>query len=457
VNPTHPAAFFSRRDFLRRAASASALGALAPLLSRCTVSARRPAGRPNLLYIMADDLGYADLSLYGRRDYQTPVLDGLAREGVRLTQAYSSAPVCSPTRVALMTGRYPARIEAGLYEPLTSQPTGLSPAVPTLPRLLKRAGYETALVGKWHLGMGPEYNPLRHGFDEFFGHLGPSVDYASHIGTESLVPDLYDGTSPVRVEGYTTDLFTERAVAYVSRRRQAPFFLSLQYNAPHWPWQAPGDPPYADSLRWKRGGSAGTYARMVGRMDEGVGRILDALRTAGVEQDTLVIFTSDNGGEMYSDMGPFSKAKFTLWEGGIRVAAFARWPGVIAADTTSVQVASTIDWTATLLAAGGATPDAAFPLDGLDLMPQLAGRAGVVPRELYWRTFQRTKHKALRSGDWKYLLTEDGAHLFDLATDPGEKTDLRTQHAEEFARLETAYAAWERQVLPAIPLDPRFS
>jgi arylsulfatase A-like enzyme len=445
-----------RREFVLRAAGA-ALAAVPFATAACRRRAARRSAGPNLIYIMADDLGFADLSIYGRSDYQTPVLDELAREGVRLTQAYSAAPVCSPTRVALMTGRYPARLEAGLHEPLTTHPTGLSPDVPTLPRLLKEAGYETALVGKWHLGLAPAFHPLRHGFDEFFGHLGAAVDYASHIGTEHRRYDLFDGWRPARVDGYATDLFTARAIDFISRSRGGPFFLSLQYNAPHWPWQAPGDPATADSLYSNRGGTAETFAQMVRSMDNGVGRLLQALRDHGIERETLVIFTSDNGGEKFSDMGPFQRGKMTLWEGGIRVAAMARWPGVIPAGTSTDQVAITMDWMATLLAAADVVADPAQPLDGMDVMPQLTGSSPLVPRELYWRTFQRTRHKALRSGNWKYLVTEDGAYLFDLPVDPGEAHDRKRDAPDVFARLETAYAAWEDEVLEPIPLDPRFA
>jgi arylsulfatase A-like enzyme len=453
-----------RREFLRQLAWSAPAAALAgsALSSACAdrgtgVGARAgPSAGPNLIFIMADDLGYADTSLYGRSDYSTPVLDGLAREGVRLTQAYSSAPVCSPTRVALMTGRYPARTEAGLHEPLTTQPTGLAAQPPTLPRQLKAAGYQTALVGKWHLGLAADYHPLRHGFDEFFGHLGAAVDYVSHIGTEHLEHDLFDGDRQVHMDGYATDLFTERAVEWIQRPRSAPFFLSLQYNAPHWPWQAPGDPAYPDSLRWSRGGSPETYAAMMKNLDEGVGRVLDALRNAGRERDTLLIFTSDNGGERFSSMGPYRARKMTLWEGGIRVAAFARWPGVIAPDTVSTQVTTTMDWTATLLAAAGASTAAMAALDGIDVLPQLKG-AAPIERDLYWRTFQRTRHKALRSGNLKYLETEDGEHLFDLAADPGELSDLRTERAADFERLKSAYAQWAAQMLAPIPLDPRYA
>ncbi|MBI3982929.1 MAG: sulfatase-like hydrolase/transferase [Gemmatimonadetes bacterium] len=439
----------NRREFLERVAVGAAL---AGPLSACAPPQRRP---PNLLFIMADDLGYGDLSVTGRTDYQTPSIDALARQGVRLTQAYAAAPVCTPTRVALMTGRYPARTDAGLFEPLTTHPTGLSPTPPTLGLLIKQQGYETALIGKWHLGLLPEFHPHRHGFDEFYGFLGAAADYASHIDTEALEDYFYDGDRPARADGYLTDLFTERAVRFIGRERTAPFFLNLQYNAPHWPWQAPGDPPYPDSLRWDKGGSTETFAHMMERLDLGVGKVLDTLRERDLERETLVVFTSDNGGERFSHMRPFSQGKMTLYEGGIRVAAFARWPGVIPAGATSDQVCVTQDWTATLLARAGAQPDPAAPLDGMDLLPALTG-AAPTRRDLYWRITQREQHKAMRSGDWKYLATADGEFLFDVAHDPGEATDLKAAHPDVFARLKAGYAEWERGVLEPIPLEPKF-
>lgn len=442
-----------RREFVRRIAAAGAAASCAPVLTSC--AAAPVSTGPNLVLIMADDLGYGDIGAFGRRDGRTPALDRLADEGVRLSQAYAAAPVCSPTRVALMTGRYPARVEAGLYEPLTTQPTGLATGPPTLPRRLKDAGYDTALVGKWHLGLRRAYHPLRHGFDEFYGHLGAAIDYASGLGTEHLEHDFFDGRRAVRVEGYATDLLTARAVDFVSRARTAPFFLNLQYNAPHWPWQAPGDPPLPDSLRWVGGGSPATFARMVGRLDDGVAQVLDAIRRRGIENDTLVIFTSDNGGERFSDMGGLRHGKMTLWEGGIRVPAMARWPGVIPAGTETAQVATTMDWTATLLAAAGASPESDVPPDGIDVLPQLRG-ASPVARELVWRIHQRSQQQAVRSGDWKLLRTEEGEFLFDVAADPGEARDLRAAEPAIFARLLSAYEAWADEMLPPIPLDPRF-
>jgi arylsulfatase A-like enzyme len=442
-----------RRRFILDLAGAAAATALMPsLASGASCLARRP--RPNVVLIMADDLGYGDLGITGRIDYRTPAIDQLAREGVQLSQMYTAAPVCTPTRVALMTGRYPARTPVGLHEPLTTTPTGLDASPPTLGMRMKSAGYETALVGKWHLGTLPPYHPLRHGFDEFYGILGPAADYASHVDTESRQNLFQDGTRTVRTAGYLTDLFTDRAVRIVSRRRSRPLFLNLQYNAPHWPWQAPGDPPYPDTLPWARGGSPETYARMMASLDMGVARVLEALRRRGMERDTLVVFTSDNGGERFSHMGPFRDGKMTLCEGGLRVPAVARWPGVIPAGGHAGQVAVTMDLTATFLALAGARDLAAGAPDGIDLMPALTGERGSVRRELYWRIFQRRKQKAVRSGDWKYLWTETGEFLHDLAADPGEARDLKAEHPAIFQQLRAKVAAWEREVLPPLPLDP---
>jgi arylsulfatase A-like enzyme len=438
-----------RRAFLQGMGSLAAAAALPPYVARHGASRA-----PNILLIVADDLGYADLSITGRGDYRTPVIDQIASDGALLTQAYSSAPVCTPTRVAFMTGRYPARYPVGLYEPITTQSVGLEPHPATLARLLKNAGYDTALVGKWHLGVLPQFHPLRHGFDEFYGFLGGGADYTSHADVATRTVSYFqDGERPIHVKGYLTDLFTERAVRIVSRPRRMPFFLSLQYNAPHWPWQGRGDPAYPDTLDVRAGGSPETYARMVRSMDEGIGRVLDGLHRRRLERETLVVFTSDNGGERFSHMGPFSEGKMTLWEGGIRVAAAARWPGVIRAGSRCEQVCATFDLTATAAALAGVRADAVAPFDGIDLMPALRGGRSE-PRDLYWRLAQRRKQKALRSGDWKYLATaKEGEHLFDLATDPGEKHDRKAERPELLAELRRKYAEWERGMLTPIPLD----
>jgi arylsulfatase A-like enzyme len=444
-----------RRSFLAVAAGAGAAALGAPRPAR---AARADAASPpNLVLITADDLGYGDLSGYGRADFQTPVLDRLAAQGTRFTQAYAIAPVCTPTRVGLMTGRYPARLPVGLREPLTvvfpsDRAMGLEPSHPTLSSLLKRAGYTSALFGKWHLGLRPEFHPNRHGFDEFFGVLSGAVDYIGHhnvLGAD----DLYRNGEPVKVDGYLTDLLADAAVEFI-RRRPEPFFLSHQGTAPHAPWQRRGDAPLPGATGGFNVGPPDRFPDMVRALDEAVGRILAALDEAGLAERTLVIFTSDNGGVQHSSMGGLARGKTHLWEGGIRVPAFARWPGVIPAGVTTTQVASTLDWTATLLAAAGVTPPSSHPLDGTDLLPVLSGREPPRERSVFWRTAQQTRQGAVRRGGWKYLRDEAGEYLFDLALDPGERRDRKGDEPRRFEALKAAHAGWEREMLPPVPREP---
>lgn len=420
---------------------------------------RAPDVRPNIIYIMADDMGYADLSLYGRKDYTTPVLDGLAREGVMFSQAYAAAPVCTPSRVAFMTGRYPARNPIGLREPLVMDKNdidlGLSPQTATVSSLLKKAGYKTALFGKWHLGFKKEFFPTGHGFDTFFGFTPGASDYISHTGRRSRdaslpMPEdkegLYENNRPVKKEGYLTDLITDYAINYI-KETKGPFFISLQYNAPHWPWQAPGDKAYPDSVAWTAGGSTATYAKMVQRLDYGVGRVLQALEDAGLKDNTLVIFTSDNGGEKYSDMGPLKGKKLELWEGGIRVPAIVRWPGKIKPNSQTSQVAVTMDWTVTILNAAQIKLDNDLKFDGINLIPILKGETGVIKRNLYWRITNRTRSDAYRSGDWKYVKTPDSEGLYNLLQDPGETTNLKEKQEELFKKLKLEFENLDHEML----------
>ena len=419
--------------------------------------ARVPARRPNLLFILADDLGYADLSSYGRSDYETPNIDALIAQGVRFGNAYTAASTCTPTRVGFMTGRYPQRYDPSLQSPLPwGQPPGTLPAAglaasnPTLPALLKRAGYETALIGKWHLGFRPEFGPPRHGFDEFFGIKGGGADYFTHTGRTGLL-DLWDGEVTVERAGYLTDLLSDHAAEYVTRRHDAPFYLSLHYNAPHWPWEGPADRHGPNPTHhFVEGGSKETYAAMMRSLDEGVGRVMAALARSGKDRETLVIFTSDNGGERWSDNRPWSDSKFSLREGGIRVPAALRWTDRIPAGGSTDALAISMDWTTTLLAAAGATADERFPLDGVDLLPAALGTAAAGDRTLFWRQPYppATPHAAARRGNRKYLRIGTTEHLFDLDADPGEKTDVKDRFAADFEALRESWRAWNEQMIP---------
>ncbi len=438
----------TRRQFLGSAAAAGALAAGAR-------SGLAQTQRPNILFILADDLGYGDLSCYGRPEYKTPTLDALALQGVRFTSAYSAAPVCTPTRCAFVTGRYPQRLDVGLHEPLKGIPSdrdkGLPPDQPTVSSLLKANGYDTALIGKWHLGWKPDFGPNRHGYDEFFGILSGAADYFTHRSSNSGA-DLWENLAPVERLGYLTDLLSDRAAAFVSRPRTRPFYLSLHYTAPHSPWEGPEDEAIGHTSHgvgpMTAGGSRQIFASMVKSMDAGIGRVLQALDRAGLERNTLVLFTSDNGGERYSYNWPFSFQKHNLWEGGIRVPAIARRPGTIPAGRTTDQAVITMDWTATILAAAGTSADPAHPLDGEDVMPVCKGTRPVYDRTLFWRN---QVHDAARVGNWKYLKEGANEHLFDVTLDPGEKNDVRAARADVFERLRTQYVAWNARMLPRLP------
>jgi arylsulfatase A-like enzyme len=413
--------------------------------------------KPNIIFIMVDDMGYADLSCYGSKINKTPFIDQMAREGVKLTQAYSAAPVCTPSRTAFMTGSYPARTTVGLYEPLdwttSDSLVGLSASTPSLPSLIKKAGYSTHLVGKWHLGFTPKYSPNANGFDSFFGYHGGGIDYISHTDPSGNL-DLYDNEKQLKQDGYLTDLFAEKAVKIIQQKHDQPYFLSIQFNAPHWPWQAPGSAVYPlGGKESKQGGSIDIYKSMIESLDAAVGKVLAAVKASGNAENTLIVFTSDNGGERFSDMGGFKEKKFVLWEGGIREPAMVVWPGKIKAGIVSDQPTIHMDFTATFLSVAGAKQDANSSMDGINILPILQKKSNQIPRTFYWRVFQRNQQKAIRSGDWKYLQTEKEEYLFNLKTDPFEDRNVKFENTTIFNELKAQYAIWELQVLKPIELN----
>jgi arylsulfatase A-like enzyme len=420
-----------------------------------------PGRKPNILMIVADDLGYADLSCYGQPDYRTPSLDDLAERGVRFTQAYANSSLCTNTRVALITGRWQYRFSLGLAEPLRhadrhAPGMGLPSDHATLPGLLREAGYTTALIGKWHLGPLPQHGPLKSGYDTFFGISGGHAGYFSHLG-EGGDPDLIEGELPVERDGYLTDLLSDRAVRHVLDHagQQRPFFLSLHYTAPHWPWSAPSVETEAREREAQvvarvlshDGGSPRVFGEMVTVMDHGIGRVLRALRESGAERDTLVIFTSDNGGERYSNMWPLVGRKRDLLEGGLRVPLIVCWPARIEAARVSQQVAITMDLTATCLAAAGASMPEATPVDGMDLLPHLVDHASDVERTLYWR-MRDPELRAMRHGRWKYLRMDGREFLFDLDYDCRERTDFAAGFPELLTDLRARWERWDATMLP---------
>ena len=416
---------------------------------------------PNILFILADDLGYADLSCYGRRDFTTPNIDRIAADGMRFTQAYANSAVCTASRVALITGRYKYRLAVGLEEPLASRETrdvGLPPEHPTLPSILKKAGYQSALIGKWHLGRLPDFGPLQSGYDHFYGFRAGVLDYFTHkYGPPSSdTEDLWEDDVKICHTGYLTDLLGNRAVDVVNAYAKSgqPFLVSLHFNAPHWPWEAPGDE--AESQRLTNlfhfdGGTQRTYRRMIQQMDLQVGRVLQALDANGIAENTIVVFTSDNGGERYSDTWPFTGRKTELLEGGLRIPAVIRWPARIAPGSVSDQVMISMDWLPTLLAAAGTAPDPAYPSDGVNLLPWLGQGAASVSRKLFWR-YKYADQQAARDGDWKYLKILDNTFLFDVVQDPMERANLKDRHRDVYDHLETQWNEWDATMLP---LDPQ--
>ncbi|KUN33257.1 twin-arginine translocation pathway signal protein [Streptomyces longwoodensis] len=443
------------------AEAAPASAPTAPSAAERPFRARRSGGsgkRPNFLFILGDDLGWADLSSYGAPHIRTPHLDRLAAQGVRFTQAYSGSATCSPTRFSLYTGRYPGRTPGGLAEPIGNRTQGLDPNHPTLASLLKQAGYATALIGKWHCGWLPDHSPTKSGWDEFFGNFGGALEYFSKLGQLGDY-DLYEGDAEYKDLRYYTTVLTERAVEYVGREHHQPWLLNLNFTTPHWPWLGEDDEETGAEIAAKvrsgnvlgallhnDGGSVRKYQEMVENLDASVGKVLDALRRSGQEHNTVVVFASDNGGERFSYLWPLRGGKSELLEGGIRVPTVLRWPARVDGHQVSHEPVFSPDWTATLLELGGARPAPTHPLDGHSLAGYLLRGEELPERDLFWRV---RGNRALRRGDWKYYQDSAGKdHLYDLSRDQREQADHATGRPELLAELK---AAWERTAGSLLP------
>mgnify|MGYP002850329013 CR=1 FL=1 len=425
--------------------------------------------RPNVVLIMADDLGYGDIGAYGGW-IETPALDRLAADGLRFTDFHSSGNVCSPTRAGLMTGRYQQR--AGIPGVLFANPNrrshhqGIGDGELTLAEAFRAAGYATAVFGKWHLGYQPEFNPVRHGFDEFRGFVSGNVDYQSHIDAQGRA-DWWQDDELASEDGYLTRLITEHAVRFIDAHRDEPFFLYLPHHAPHYPFQGPGDP--ADRSvggTFPNRGSAEdprrAYREMVQAMDAGVGAVRETLERAGLSDRTLVWFMSDNGATNVGSNGPLRGFKATDWEGGHRVPSLAAWPGRIAPGRETNALSSTLDVMPTVLSLIGIEAGAPLPgssgvlpvpaFDGRDLGPTLFEGREMSDRRLFWGGDPAFWNgAAVRDGSWKLMIDEyDEAPgppmLFDLATDVGEEHDLAPQHPERVGELMAALEAWKAEV-----------
>lgn len=420
--------------------------------------------RPNIVFILADDMGYGDLGCYGHPVAKTPNIDGLAKQGVRFTQHYANGPECSPTRTAFLTGRYQQRAgglecaigtgNVGRYDDAIrlagKRELGLPADQTIIPGALQKTGYTCGVFGKWHLGYEPHFNPVEHGWDDFFGYLGGNVHYFNHRETSELHV-LFQGRLPVYREGYMTHLITDASMAFIEQNKRKPFFLYVSHECPHFPFQGPGD---ADKLvtaeNWTER-DAEAYVAMLEDLDAEIGRLLVSLDKAGVADNTVVVFVSDNGGFAgAANMGPLNGAKSTTLEGGIRVPLIVRWPGKLQPDSTSQQVSATFDLTASFMNLA----QAEVPrnrLDGFDVINHVATQREDIRRTLFWRGKRGDRTWwGLRDGDLKYVRkTESGETmewLYDLTNDIGEKNDLRQDRKQDVTRLRTLMSDWEADV-----------
>jgi len=424
--------------------------------------------KPNIILIVADDLGFADIAYEDDNDTITPNIRRLAKEGMRLTHFYANAPVCSPTRTALMTGQYQHRW--GIESALGPNDKGLPVAAMTVADYMKRNGYATAVFGKWHLGTAPEENPVRRGFDEFRGHLN-SVDYHAHIGPWGN-RDWWVNDNLQNEEGYNAALITKHAVRFINEHKEAPFFLYLPFSNIHFPWCTPDDPEfwqegvsYYESIETKLGPHSPhenitpVVKRMIYELDKSVGQIMEAIKNNELDKETLVIFTSDNGGYIHyngrhkgqiSDNGPLKGQKGDLYEGGIRVSAVARWIGKIQEGSESEEAALSMDLLPTfmeLIGQASLSADNSNAFDGITLAPILFKQGKLPERTLFWRTKNKC---AVRKGPWKLVFNRSAPfspELYNLMEDEGELHNIEQRYPEIVSELQDEFRGWEQRII----------
>jgi len=431
---------------------------------------------PNIVLIVADDLGYGDLGCYGSTDTQTPNLDKLANEGVRFTQFYSNGPECTPTRASLLTGRYQQRVgglecaiglgNVGRYDEALELSNkgdlGLPVEFSVLPKMVKEKGYNTALIGKWHLGDDPRFSPLAHGFDFALGPIGGSVDYFHHTEPKGVFlgiemegeHDFYRQGKPHHREGYyLTDLITDEAVAWLNIQKDTtPFFLYLPYTSPHAPYQGPDDYEMdkKNSESWNKGKHE-TYIKMVENLDEGIGRIVAKLEKERLFENTLIVFFSDNGPTSKGSTGNLRGYKGQVFEGGVRVPCIMRWPGKIPEGTVSNQVSMSMDIATSIAPIVNYSPQK--PFDGYDIINHVVHLKPSVARTIFWRRKRgETVNKAVRSDNYKYIRNYEKndveEYLFDLENDIGEQNNLISSHPKIKEKLDHLLANWDDDVKP---------
>jgi len=436
-----------RRDFLKSVG----MGVAAMILPGCSPMelAGKKAGKgkqPNIIVIISDDMGYADIGCHGCKDIKTPNIDSIAQNGIRFTNGYVSCPVCSPTRAGLATGRYQQRFG---HEYNTGPPpgglrkhVGLPLTEITIADVLKSAGYVTGTVGKWHLGLSPHFHPFKRGYDEFFGFLHGNHSFIdSGLGTFN---PILRGMEPVDEKEYLTDAFSREAVAFIERHHDEPFFLYLAYNAVHTPMQAPQR--YRNSFKHITNPKRRTYAGMLTAMDEGIGKVLAKLREFRLEEDTLLFFVNDNGGSSKANgsrNNPLRAGKGTMFEGGIRVPFIVQWPRRLKRGLTYDHPVISLDILPTAAAVAKLPRD--HKMNGVNLIPYLTGKKKTAPHDtLFWRMGQ---NHAVRKGNWKLVKMGDKTALFDLTSDIGETRDLTAERPDVIKEIEKTYEQWNSQMI----------
>jgi arylsulfatase A-like enzyme len=426
-------------------------------------AAAKPRERPNIVLILADDMGYGDASCYPQSWLNTPHLDHMADEGMRLTDFHSSCPVCSPTRAGLLTGRYQQR--AGipgviLADEKQNRHHGLFPHEVTFAELLQDAGYATAVFGKWHLGYQRKFNPIRHGFDHFRGYVSGNIDFISHVDRMGIA-DWWDGDKLTPAEGYVTHLITRHAVQFIEQHKNRPFCLYIAHEAVHSPYQGPFDKPVrAVGIGNIKGAGRKdikqAYREMMTEMDRGVGAVLSTLKRLKIDSNTFVFFFSDNGATRNGSNGGLRGFKGSVWEGGHRVPAIARWPGRIPPGSVSDETLISIDILPTILDLTATKPPANRKLDGVSFAPVLIERKKLAERMLFW---DYNGKQAVRQGRWKLVVGERGLRaktgLYNLDDDPAEQRNLATSHPERVAKLRADLQRWQSDVANGATRQPK--
>ena len=412
--------------------------------------APREFERPNIVLIMADDLGYGDIGCFGSEEIQTPFLDKMATEGLKFIDFHSNGAVCSPTRTALLTGRYQQRsgLEGVIYAKGETRKTGLDVKELTFADYLKSVGYATGIVGKWHLGYNIDYNPIYQGFDFYRGYVSGNVDYHSHLDGVGI-PDWWHDLEKTTEKGYVTDLITKYSLEFIEKNKNQPFFLYVAHEAPHYPFQGrkdKADRKLGEDIiaHGSRKDKKGAYKEMIEVMDEGIGEIFEKLENLGLKENTLVIFCSDNGGlKEVANNGILKGAKGSLWEGGHRVPAIAVWPGYILPGSVTDQTVLSMDFFPTFVNLSKNEEKQNLDFDGIDLTRLLIEEKSLSDRTLFWKY---RDHKVARNGEWKLLMNKDTAHLYNLEVDISEQINLADLESGITSELIIELETWEADV-----------